>query len=203
MALASMVLGSTFVLCALIAMNSYTKRPEAVEGPRATAFSVDSVHTKKKQEQQIVQKKKKKMAKQYESISLLPDLGTNISSIRIGMPDVNSIDLGSVSDSLLGDVSRAVMTEEVVDKKPKPKVRSYIHYPPRARANNVTGYVVFNLLIGVDGLVKKIRLLEANPTGIFEDVALNAVRAWVFEPATYKEERVQVWAKQMIRFDLN
>jgi protein TonB len=199
-----MVLGSTFVLSALIAMNSYTKKPEAVEGPRSAAFSVESLHTKKKkQEQRIVERKKKKMAKHYDAISLLPDLGTDISSIHIGMPDVNSIDLGSVSDSLLGDVSRAVMTEDVVDKKPKPRVRSYIHYPPRARANNITGYVVFNLLIGVDGLVKRVRLLEANPIGIFEDVALNAIRAWVFEPATYKEERVQVWAKQTIRFDLN
>ncbi|MDZ7829414.1 MAG: TonB family protein [Halofilum sp. (in: g-proteobacteria)] len=37
---------------------------------------------------------------------------------------------------------------------------------------------------------------------MFEREALESVRNWQFEPARYQGQRVRVWARQKIRFDL-
>jgi protein TonB len=95
------------------------------------------------------------------------------------------------------------LNENNVDRRPTPRVRTNVAYPEAARAKNLTGYVTLNLLIGEDGNVRNVKVLSANPTGVFEEAAVNAVRNWVFDPAMNQNRRVEVWAKQTIRFNLN
>jgi protein TonB len=185
-------------------MNAFTRAPEAVDTSKVVAFAVENpAHKKKKKERPKIEKRRKKSSDEDRLLSVLPDLGTGLSGIQIGVPDFEGMELGGLSDSLLGDMNGAVMTDEAVDKRPRPRVRAHIPYPPRARANNISGFVVFNLFIGIDGIVKKARVLEANPPGVFDDVALTSVRNWVFEPAVYQQQKVAGWFKQRINFRLN
>jgi TonB family protein len=200
----AMVIGSAFVFCAVVAMNAFTRRPEAVDTAQVVAFAVENpTLKKKKKEVPKIEKRKKRRSEDERLLSVLPDLGTSLSGIQIGIPDFQNMDLGGLSDSLLGDMDRAVMTDEAVDKKPRPRVRAHIPYPARARANSITGFVVFNLFIGTDGAVKKAKVLEANPPGVFDSVALESIRSWIFEPAVYQQKQVAGWFKQRINFRLN
>lgn len=110
-------------------------------------------------------------------------------------------DLGDES-ALLGDVDKnVVMSEESVDEAPKPSRRSAMEYPKAAKKAGIKGYVLLNLLIDKDGNVEKVRILESEPQGVFDEVASAGVKEWKFKPASYKGEAVKVWAKQKIRFD--
>jgi len=204
-ALIAMVLGSAFVFSAVVAMNAFTRRPESVDTDQIVAFAVENLEQKKKKKKEVprIEKRRKKPSRDEKLLSVLPDLGTGLSGIQIGVPDFQGMDMGGLSDSLLGDMNGAVMTDEAVDKKPRPRVRAHIPYPARARANNISGFVVFNLFIGTDGIVKKARVLEANPPGVFDNVALKSIRSWIFEPAVYKQKSVAGWFKQRINFQLN
>jgi protein TonB len=111
--------------------------------------------------------------------------------------------MGGVSDKVLGDTRDVVMTGESVDVPPKPTRRAEMQYPPQARQEGITGYVTVNLLIDAQGRVQRVKVLDAEPAGVFEEVAKQALRQWRFDPAQYQGEAVKVWAKQQIQFDLS
>jgi protein TonB len=132
----------------------------------------------------------------------VPAAAAGLSSVSLGMPTA-SVDVGAqTAGKLLGDVKTSVMTEDAVDSKPRPTRRVSATYPPRARAQGVTGWVKMSLLISDRGTVDRIKVLRADPPGVFEEAAQTAVREWQFEPATYDGEPVKVWATQTIRFEL-
>lgn len=147
-------------------------------------------------------KPKRKKAKPRKAAPS-PNLSSSLSGIDTGLEAFESGDLVS-DDSLLGDVGKdLVMTDDTVDVAPQPAVRGAIEYPKKARKLGVTGYVIMNLLINKNGRVEKVKVLESEPAGTFDDVAMAAVKAWEFKPAQYQGSAVKVWAKQKIRFDLN
>jgi protein TonB len=132
----------------------------------------------------------------------VPSAGSGLASVSLGMPSAD-VDVGAeTAGKLLGDVKTSVMTEDAVDSRPKPTRRKAASYPPRARAKGITGSVKMSLLISDRGTVERIKVLRAEPPGIFEEAAKTAVREWQFEPATYQGEPVKVWATQTVRFEL-
>lgn len=56
-------------------------------------------------------------------------------------------------------------------------------YPADAVAAKITGRVVVIVDVAADGSVSDVRVEEARPAGVFEQVTLEAVRKWTFEPA--------------------
>ena len=59
-------------------------------------------------------------------------------------------------------------------------------YPDEARQDKVTGVVVLQLLIGTDGKVHEVEVLQ-NPDPRLTKAAVEAVKQWEFEPARDKE----------------
>ena len=47
------------------------------------------------------------------------------------------------------------------------------------------------------------RQIESYPEGVFDEVAIQGINQWKFEPAMYQGQAVRAWAKQRIRFDLS
>ncbi len=204
MAFAFMFLGSSLVFAAVLMMNKVSKPPEKTDSVSAVNFNVKKTPPPEKKETiKKPRRKPRKMKRHRRTIAPPPDLGLNISGIRIAAPEFEQPDMDLVSDSILGDINNVVMTEDAVDNRPVPTSRTSVEYPPRARAKNITGYVVLNMLIGSDGRVKSVKVLESNPGGVFEQNAVASARGWTFRPATYKNKNVEVWAKQTIRFKLN
>ncbi len=127
-------------------------------------------------------------------------LESSLAGLNFGLPQFEQSDLGDAA-SILGEGS-GTMTDDTVDSPPRPIVQNPMPYPPRAKAQGTTGYVLLSVLIGPTGQVEKVKVLEASPPGIFDDAAVLGVQGWKFEPASYKGEAVRVWATQKVRFDL-
>ena len=134
----------------------------------------------------------------------LPNLGSSLSGIDMGIPEFAVEDIGGDASSLLGDVGKdMIMSESTVDVKPKVASRTPIEYPKKAMKKNIKGYVLMNLLIAENGSVEIAQILESNPPEIFDSVAIRGIKGWKFSPAMYKGKPVKVWAKQKVRFDFN
>jgi len=132
-----------------------------------------------------------------------PSLGSALAGMSFGLPQFQGDVLGEASDSLLGDRSDAVMSEDAVDEPPRPVKQVGASYPTRARAKNIEGHVVFSLLIQADGSVSDIRILESEPPGVFDQVAMEAMRQWRYEPAMYQGAPVAIRARQPFEFRLD
>jgi len=130
-----------------------------------------------------------------------PSLGAGLAGLSFGIPGLSGV-LDDTTDALLGEVGDVVMTEDAVDVVPRAMQRVPAEYPSRARQQGITGYVTLSLLVGSDGSVSDVRVLESQPTGVFDAVALSAVRGWRFQPAMYEGRPVSVRARQTLRFEL-
>ncbi len=67
-------------------------------------------------------------------------------------------------------------------------------YPPVARRLKLSGEVRLRALVGTDGRVEDIQILKVSRQGVgFEKAAEQAVRQWVYRPATKKGVKVKMW----------
>jgi protein TonB len=199
--LASATVGTVLVLALVVLMNRQGGRPEGEDGLAVTNFEV--VKKEKPKPQEAVRKPEPPKRRQAKAApSPLLGLDSGLAGLDFGLPafDASELDLGA---GLLGDAKDVVMTDDSVDVPPRPLLQTPMQYPPRAKATGVTGYVVLSLLIGPTGQVERVKVLEAQPAGVFDEVAAAGVQGWKFEPASYKGENVRVWATQKVRFDLS
>ena len=74
-------------------------------------------------------------------------------------------------------------------------------YPPLARQARIAGLVRLHGVIGRDGRVERLRVLEGHP--LLVPAALDAVRQWLYRPTLLNGEPVEVEAPIEVRFLLN
>lgn len=193
--------GLVLVLLLLLFMNTQLARPDEDAGRAFSSIAV--VKKEKPPEQQPLRKPEPPKRKPARSPTQpLVGLDSGLAGLNFGLPgfDAEELDLGR---GLLGEGGDVTMTDDSVDVAPRPLLQTPMAYPPRAKATGVTGYVLLSVLIGPTGQVEKVKVLEAQPAGVFDDVAVAGVSGWKFEPASYKGENVRVWAKQRVRFELS
>lgn len=192
-----MLVGSAIIFLMLVVMNHFSDRPEKKEKEFTSQFDV-------KKPKQIKPKKKvvKKKLKKPSRITppLMHDLSSDIAGLDLGLP---AFMLDNTDDSLLGSTSDVVMTSDMVDTAARALSRAPVEYPRRAKAKDIEGYVVVSLLVDKSGKVSTARVVESEPTGVFEDKALQTIKSWLFEPAKYKGKPVDSWVNQTIRFELS
>lgn len=199
--IASSALGTVLVLALVVLMNRQAGRPDGEDGLAVTNFEV--VKKEKPKPQESVRKPEPPKRRPNKTAPApLVGLDSGLAGLNFGLPqfDANELDLGT---GLLGEDRDVVMTDDSVDVPPRPLLQTPMQYPPRAKAQGITGYVILSLLIGPTGQVEKVKVLEAQPAGVFDDVAAAGVQGWKFEPASYQGENVRVWATQKVRFDLS
>jgi protein TonB len=193
---------ATFAL--VIAMNDSTKGPEEKTSAFAVSFDVKSSKKQKQQKQQkaIRHVKQQKTRRSAPKLDLPPALGAGLSGIELDLSDYDIGDeLKEVGKGLLGDMNVA-MTQDTVDTVPVPVETEQPEYPKHARVRGIEGSVTVGLLVGADGRVKKLKVIESDPNGVFDRVALQAVRRWLFKPATFKGQPVEMWATLPLEFRL-
>ena len=59
-------------------------------------------------------------------------------------------------------------------------------YPAEAKERGIEGEVTVEYDINADGTVSNVRVIAAQPSGVFEEAVLAYVRTWVFEPLSNK-----------------
>jgi len=196
----TMLVGTIAVGSFVLAMNSHVRPPQKESGKQSVEFVVERQKRKAKPPPKKQEKPRKSPAKAPPV--RVPDLGSNLSLAGLPMPCLDASELlGSSSDR--PDPSRLVMTEEAVDNLPQAVSRVSPDYPERARRSGIEGRVNARLLIGADGRVERVRLVDSKPEGVFDEVALASLKEWSFEPATYQGQPVRVWASQTVGFRLD
>jgi protein TonB len=152
----------------------------------------------------IARKKARPKARRLKALEHpLPELDTPLAPMDFALKGYDWLDEGVIAEQVLSEIKEVVMTSDVVDHKPVPLSRAPLSYPQDARQRGIEGFVVLNMLVNGEGMVETAQVLESQPQGIFEEVALLAVKGWRFQPAVYRGNKVRVWSKQTIRFDLN
>lgn len=203
-ALVGMVVGSLVILLGVLYLNSLTPEKPPEQEKRALTFQVvKQVKTPKKPKPVPKKQNRPKPAKASPTAPVLSDLGIGLSGIDFNMNayDPNS-QLTGANEDVLGDTSNAVMTGDTVDQQPRALARTPLEYPPRAKAKEIEGYVLLSILINEQGVVEDVKVLEADPQGTFEEVAIRNIKKWKFEPARYQGKAVKTWINQPITFQL-
>lgn len=73
-------------------------------------------------------------------------------------------------------------------------------YPPEAQAARVSGMVIIEALIGVDGSVEQARVLRSIP--LLDQAALDAVQQWRFTPTRLNDQAVPVIMTVTVNFTI-
>lgn len=199
----TMILGSVLVLGTVVLINRFADGMTRSQADEANQIVFER---KPPPQEKVVQRPKPKPKPRRAPRTPPPPfagLGANLSGIDFGLPGFDMSDLNALDGDLLGGASGMVMTDDTVDEPPRATYQAPMQFPPRARAQGVTGYVVLSLLIGVTGQIEEVRVIESYPEGVFDDVAVQGVSQWKFEPANYQGQAVRSWAKQRVRFDLS
>jgi protein TonB len=92
--------------------------------------------------------------------------------------------------------------EYLVTQMPKLKNEVRIPYPPEAKAKNVEGVVVMEILIDDKGKVRQATLLEGPGYGLNE-AAMKAIYDFEFAPAVIEKKTAAVRIRYAYRFILN
>ncbi|MDV6344657.1 energy transducer TonB [Nitrosomonas sp. Is37] len=201
----SMLFGLILVFGLIWWMNRYVGQVEKEPAQEVTEISMANQIKPEPQKEVRKVETKKQMTNRPQAPAPFKGLGTGLSGIDLGLLGLDDGQMSDLDDSLIGKTNpgNTVMTDDLVDVPPKPISRGAFKYPPAAKKNGIKGYVVLSVLIGTDGSVDQVQVLESNPSGVFDAAALQGIRSWQFEPGKYKGEIVKVWAKQKIRFDLS
>lgn len=76
-------------------------------------------------------------------------------------------------------------------------------YPSAAEAQGLQGFVTLSYDVGLNGLVKNVRVVASEPVGVFDDAALAALAKWRFVPAIQNGEPfVKTGVQSTISFKL-
>lgn len=198
----SMLLGPILVFGLVLVMNRYASDLDKEKPVKTTQLDIVK-QTKPKPKKKIKKAKPKRVRKTARAPVPFKGLNSSLSGIDLGIPGLGDGGMDDLNSGLLGKTGSSVMTEDLVDVAPKPKTRGAFKYPASAKKKGIKGYVVLSILIDENGRVDQVQVLESNPSGVFDEAALQGINAWRFEPAKYEGKKVKVWAKQKIRFDLS
>ncbi len=89
-----------------------------------------------------------------------------------------------------------------VDKIPEILDRVEPEYPFSARRKKITGRVTVRFLVDERGRVQSPSIVQASPTGIFEECVLKVIHRWRFTPGIYRGKPVRTWVTVPIQFRL-
>ncbi len=193
-----MLLGGLLMVILVVSFNKNVKEKEPV-----VKKEVRQIHAQKQQKQaQKPKPKPKPKPKAAQPKAPLPNMNSLLGGVSMNIPEFETQNIAGDASQLLEEIAGdAIMNENTVDVKPRVVSRPPLEYPAAAAKDGIKGYVIINLLIAKDGSVELAKILESSPSEIFDTAALNAVRAWRFNPAMYKGKPVKMWAKQKIRFE--
>jgi protein TonB len=76
-------------------------------------------------------------------------------------------------------------------------------YPQEAIDRCIEGWVQLEFTVLSDGTVSNVRVINASPSGIFDDAAKNAIRRWRFEPKVENGQAVEEVRRHRIMFKLD
>ncbi len=139
--------------------------------------------------------------KPKEKLDFMPEV------LRPDLSSAGPMDLGVAID--LGGVGGISGAQEFVfeayelDQPPQPIVRVPPPYPYAARERGIEGAVQVRMLVTTEGTVGDVQILDARPSGTFEDAVRRTVPQWKFAPGKIRGKAVTAWIVMTIHFNLS
>jgi TonB family protein len=75
-------------------------------------------------------------------------------------------------------------------------------YPEEALTDRIAGTVTVQFVVDKRGITRDVKVVSADPPGVFDTAVRDAVRQWRYRPARYHGEPIEVPVKTLIRFEL-
>jgi len=75
-------------------------------------------------------------------------------------------------------------------------------YPRIARIRGYQGNVLLDVLVNKDGKVNDLKIYKSSGYPILDRAAVSSVKYWLFEPGMIGENKVNMWVRVPIRFEL-
>ncbi|MDF3130663.1 energy transducer TonB [Kiritimatiellaeota bacterium B1221] len=148
---------------------------------------------------ELPQPKLSMVADQAPPLKLPVDLQPSLSGLQGVMHNTFQVE----GEGLAMGLSAGVFEISDLDKPPRPLVRVNPVYPPRARMRKIEGFVTVEFVVGVDGKVRDVQVVQAEPGAIFDAAVERALRGWRFEPGVYQGRAVDARVSQRIDFNLD
>ena len=92
--------------------------------------------------------------------------------------------------------------KKVREARPAYKDNPRPQYPKRARRRGYEGTVVLEVLVDGNGRVKELRIITSSGHAALDKAALKSVNGWLFEPGMVGDEKVDMWVRVPVRFEL-
>ncbi len=167
---------------------------------------VNFVNTKKEQlinKKQRVKPKKPKPKKKL--IKPKVDIQKSVKSVKqpllmekldLDLP-LNLSSVSALGDAFVATGGRQISTNVIPISKIPPR------YPRRAKRMRKEGYVKLEFTITTFGTVKDVKVVEAEPVGLFESSAKRAILKWKFRPKMEEGSAIEQRAMLQIDFKLS
>jgi TonB family protein len=109
--------------------------------------------------------------------------------------------LGTVAAALNAAQGEAQVNDSYVNESTLTRTR-YVppQFPSAAREKGIDGWVDLQFLVGTDGAVSDVAVVGAQPVGIFEQAAQDAVRHWRYQAVMRDGQQVSQRARVRVRF---
>ena len=133
------------------------------------------------------------------SFSTVSSLRSGVSGSLFSPPDAQSL-LSSLEAP--GIVGQSGSNTPTINPDALPLASLDPDYPRQAVNQDQSGWVKVRFTVTEQGTVDDIRIIEANPKGVFEQAALKAVREYRFRPRMVNGKAVPQRAERTIRFQM-
>jgi protein TonB len=117
----------------------------------------------------------------------MPNLDLPIQTSRFSGPVVGGLQMGK------GKISTNLI----------PLVRIPPRYPMRAQSRRIEGWVKIEFTITTTGTVKNAKVVESQPSSVFDRAALKAIARWKFKPKIIDGDAFEQRALQVLQFNLS
>jgi protein TonB len=133
-----------------------------------------------------------------------PSLGGDLKSLSAGLVAEGNGGSGGMNVTQ-GEAQTTKLLESTDGQSRPARVLQVVSptYPQSAQARGIEGYVILEVLISERGQVVEAKVLSAEPQGLFEQVAIEAIKKWSFEPGLQDGKTATSRIKQKVNFELN
>ncbi len=178
----------------IVTMTLVSRQPKKAESKPVTNKHVPVDRNKKKAE------KKKLLAKPEKKKDVIRSSNTAKNNLtqepaRDILKDRNTTEANqSFLDSQgFNSVKKAI---PIYDKNPPPE------YPLIARRRGFQGTVVLEVMVKPNGRVGELRVLKSSGYKVLDRAASASVRDWIFIPAIKGNEKIEMWVRVPVSFQL-
>ena len=128
-----------------------------------------------------------------QCLSNIPDIATAAVSVAAAGTDTQPVPLSA----------NQTYTVAQVDQPPTIIKAAPPVYPYWAKQRNAQGFVDLRFVVNKEGKVSHIETVRCSDNPRFIQAATDAVEKWLFKPATFNGQSVDVWCTQRIQFRMD